>query len=81
MFIFAAMFTSEMKESFVRDIDLHGMTSTGLEKILEFIYSGNVVLSLENIGEILAAASYLQVTGVIDFCKVTVKYKIFLSVF
>ena len=64
------MFTSEMKETFVEEIDLHGMTATGLEKILEFIYSGNVVLSIDNIEDILAAASYLQVTGVIEFCKV-----------
>ena len=68
--LFAAMFTSEMKETFIEDINLHGVSATGLEKILEFIYSGNVLLSLENIQEILAAASYLQVSAIMDFCKV-----------
>ena len=64
------MFMSEMKETFVDKIELYGVTATGLEKILEFIYSGEIILSLDNIDDILAAASHLQVTAVLDFCKV-----------
>nr|XP_009858623.1 kelch-like protein 9 [Ciona intestinalis] len=66
---FRAMFTSEMKESFSEDIELHGVSSTGLEQVLRFIYSGEIVLSLENIHDILAAASHLQVTAIMDFCN------------
>ncbi|XP_039262688.1 kelch-like protein 9 [Styela clava] len=66
---FRAMFTSEMRERVAGSVELHGVTATGLEKVLEFIYSGNIVLSLDNIQDILAAASHLQVMPVLDFCK------------
>ena len=65
------MFTSEMKETFMQKINLHGVTACGLEKILEFVYSGEILLSLDNIEDILAAASHLQVTAVLEFCKVS----------
>uniref|UniRef100_H2ZP05 BTB domain-containing protein n=1 Tax=Ciona savignyi TaxID=51511 RepID=H2ZP05_CIOSA len=66
---FRAMFTSEMKETFSEDIELHGVTSTGLEKVLRFVYSGEIFLSLENINDVLAAASHLQVNAVMEFCN------------
>jgi len=67
----SAMFTSEMKETYAKKIELHGVTSTGLEKVLEFVYSGEIVLSLDNIQDILAAASHLQVMAIMDFCNVS----------
>lgn len=66
------MFTSEMKETYVEKIELHGVTATGLKKIIEFVYSGDILLSLQNIEDILIAASHLQVTAVLDFCKVNI---------
>lgn len=65
------MFTSEMKERAAGTVELRGVSATGLEKVLQFIYSGNIVLSLDNIQDILAAASHLQVMPVLDFCKVS----------
>lgn len=64
------MFTSEMRERAAGSVELHGVTATGLEKVLEFIYTGNILLSLDNIQDILSAASYLQVMPVLEFCKV-----------
>lgn len=68
--IVLAMFTSEMRERAAGTVELRGVSSTALEKVLEFIYSGDIILSLDNIQDILAAASHLQVMHVLDFCKV-----------
>jgi len=65
---FRAMFASEMRETHAKEIELHGVNAPGLEKVLDFIYSGEIILSLENIHDILAAGSHLQVKVVMDFC-------------
>lgn len=65
------MFASEMRETHAKEIELHGVNAPGLEKVLDFIYSGEIILSLENIHDILAAGSHLQVKVVMDFCVVS----------
>lgn len=69
------MFTSEMRERNADTVSLHGVTAAGLEKVLEFIYSGKIVICLENINDIIATASHLQVVPIIDFCNVSYLYK------
>ena len=66
---FRSMFTSGMKESSQREIELKGVTSKGLEKVLEIIYTSTTTLEGDDIFDVIAAATHMQVTPVIDFCE------------
>ena len=62
---FQAMFTEPMRERSQTDIHLYGVSSVGLDMILNYIYTSNIVLSLANIQSVLSTASQLQVTKVL----------------
>ena len=66
---FRSMFTSGMKESTQKEIELKGVTSKGLEKALEVIYTSTTTLEGDDIFDVIAAATHLQVTPVIEFCE------------
>ncbi len=66
---FRSMFTSGMKESHQREIELKGVTSKGLEKVLEVVYTSTTTLEGDDIFDVIAAATHLQVTPVIEFCE------------
>jgi len=51
-----------MRESRESTVTLQGISSFGLQAVIEFIYSGTLRVSLDNVEEILAAASHLQVS-------------------
>jgi len=59
---FRAMLTGDMRESRESSVTLQGITSFGLQAVVEFIYSGSLKVSLDNVEEILAAVSHLQVS-------------------
>ena len=63
------MFTSGMKECSQKEIELKGITAKGLEKALEIIYTSRTTLENDDIFDVIAAASHLQVTTVIEFCE------------
>lgn len=66
---FRSMFMSGMRESHQREIELKGITSKGLEKVLEIIYTSTTTLEGDDIFDVIAAATHLQVTPVIEFCE------------
>ncbi|ESO06389.1 hypothetical protein HELRODRAFT_186384 [Helobdella robusta] len=66
---FRSMFTSGMKECTQKEIELKGITSKGLEKVLEIIYTSTTYLEGDDIFDVIAAATHLQVTPVIEFCE------------
>ncbi|XP_074646998.1 kelch-like protein 9 [Tubulanus polymorphus] len=66
---FRSMFTSGMKESHQREVELKGVTAKGLEKVLEVIYASTTILETDDIFDVIAAATHLQVTSVIEFCE------------
>ncbi|XP_067318430.1 zinc finger and BTB domain-containing protein 8B-like [Anolis sagrei] len=45
------------------------VTSEAFSVILDFLYSGKLDLCRENVIEVMSAASYLQMTDVVNFCK------------
>ncbi|XP_028923285.1 kelch-like protein 13 isoform X1 [Ornithorhynchus anatinus] len=67
---FKAMFTGGMKEQDLMCIKLHGVNRIGLKKIIDFIYTAKLSLSMDNLQDTLEAASFLQILPVLDFCKV-----------
>ena len=58
-----------MRESNQREIELKGITCKGLEKTLEIIYTSTTTLEGDDIFDVIAAATHLQVTPVIEFCE------------
>lgn len=55
------MFTSGMKESNQREIELKGITSKGLEKVIEVIYTSTTTLDGDDIFDVIGAATHMQV--------------------
>lgn len=45
------------------------MTAEAFSFILDFLYSGRLDLRSDNVIEVMSAASYLQMTDVVSFCK------------
>nr|XP_006816021.1 PREDICTED: kelch-like protein 9-like [Saccoglossus kowalevskii] len=66
---FKAMFTVGMKETKERRVYLQGIPSEGLRIIIEFIYSGKMFLSFQNIELVLSSAVHLQINEAINVCK------------
>lgn len=58
-----------MKEQELAEIKLHGVSSTGLKNIIEFIYTSQLSLNLGTLQDTLEAASFLQVLPVLSFCN------------
>ncbi|KAG8590056.1 hypothetical protein GDO81_006613 [Engystomops pustulosus] len=65
---FRIMFTADMRERDQDKIYLKGLTATGFSHVLQFMYYGNIDLSMASVHEILQAAMYVQLTEVVKFC-------------
>ncbi|KAL3860054.1 hypothetical protein ACJMK2_010226 [Sinanodonta woodiana] len=65
---FKAMLTGEMRESREGRVELKGVTAGGLRVVVDFAYTGILELTMENVEEVLAAASHLQITDAVDLC-------------
>ncbi|XP_025079983.1 kelch-like protein 26 [Pomacea canaliculata] len=70
---FRVMFGGVMAESKQDTVDLKGVTADGLQHIIEFIYSGEMALTLDNLTEIINTASHLQVSFALDVCSNYIK--------
>ncbi|XP_068000949.1 kelch-like protein 34 [Melanerpes formicivorus] len=66
---FRAMFKSYTQESKASIIQLQVVSPSGLQHILDFIYTSFLPLSFESLEDTLEAASYLQVTDAIGLCS------------
>ena len=66
---FDAMLRSGMQETRANSIELKGVSAQGLQAVINFIYSGELNLSLNNICEILRAVSHLQVQFALKLCE------------
>ena len=66
---FKAMLCGRLKESSQNHVHLKGVTADVLENILNFLYSGSLRLDLSNLGDVLNAASHLQVTALLRLCS------------
>ena len=65
---FQAMFFHELMESSQEEIEIKDMNPDVLSSLVDFAYSGEIDLSIDNVQEILSAASLLQITHVQDLC-------------
>ncbi|EDW75223.1 uncharacterized protein Dwil_GK19808 [Drosophila willistoni] len=74
---FCAMFAdSAMIESRKDEITLYGITARAMSAIIDYIYTSMLDLNVDNIEEILAAATHVQVKEVIERCTFFLEHKI-----
>lgn len=65
---FLAMFTHELLESEQEVVEIKDMDPTVLSSLVDFAYTGNITVTVENVQEILSAASLLQISQVQNLC-------------
>ena len=67
--VFEKMFKTEMKERYESTIDMTGsMDELSARALIDFMYTGVVIISNDNVLRLLAAADYLQMEEVKQFC-------------
>lgn len=66
---FRVMLTGEMRESREGAVELKGVTASGLRRVVDFAYTGNIELTSENVEDVLAAATHLQVNDAVELCS------------
>ncbi|XP_053431272.1 actin-binding protein IPP isoform X3 [Nycticebus coucang] len=65
---FAALFTGGMKESSKDVVQILGIEAGIFQVLLDFIYTGIVNISVNNVQELIVAADMLQLTEVVNLC-------------
>ncbi|XP_026335952.1 kelch-like protein 34 [Ursus arctos] len=65
---FRALFKSHTRESRASVIHLQVPSAAGLQRLLDFIYTAWLPLSMDTVEDTLEAASYLQVTEALGLC-------------
>lgn len=65
---FRTMFMSEMTESRQREVTIHDIDESAMEKLVQYAYTAKVQLTTENVQPILYAASILQIEMVAKAC-------------
>ncbi|GMT09067.1 hypothetical protein PFISCL1PPCAC_364, partial [Pristionchus fissidentatus] len=66
---FRAMFNSQMKETNQRRIVLSDISCTALRQLVNYVYTSELLISGENVQQLLFAASILQMDAVSDHCQ------------
>uniref|UniRef100_K3X4D5 BTB domain-containing protein n=1 Tax=Globisporangium ultimum (strain ATCC 200006 / CBS 805.95 / DAOM BR144) TaxID=431595 RepID=K3X4D5_GLOUD len=71
---FRAMLTGRMREASQREVDIYGVEPHTVEKMLLFIYTGDVVLDLDNVVGLLIASEMYELAALREICKSFVLY-------
>ncbi|CAF0851324.1 unnamed protein product [Brachionus calyciflorus] len=66
---FDAMLRSGMQETRTDHIELKGISTEGLEQVINFIYTGELCLNESNIEHVLRAISHLQIKNALNLCE------------
>ncbi|XP_035683134.1 kelch-like protein 30 [Branchiostoma floridae] len=70
---FQTMFSSNLMESRARVITLHDIDSESFSKILDFVYTGEILIGEDDVQDILQAAHMLQAEEVLECCQKFIK--------
>ncbi|CAH1265144.1 KLHL24 [Branchiostoma lanceolatum] len=66
---FKAMLSSNLAESSSKVIHLHGTDSISFSKILDFLYTGEIRISEDDVQDILKTAHMLQFDKILKYCQ------------
>ena len=72
---FRAMFSHGMVESNKDQLELKSVPTAGIGPLLEYAYTGKMYLNLDIVPDILAVATFLQVTSALKLCSEFLKTK------
>ncbi|XP_066015192.1 actin-binding protein IPP-like [Pocillopora verrucosa] len=73
---FQVMFTSGMAESFADHVEIHGIQADIFDAILDFIYTGKVEVSEDNVQQLLPASKMLQIEDIEVICCDFLKHEL-----
>ncbi|KAM8839153.1 actin-binding protein IPP isoform 1-T4 [Synchiropus picturatus] len=65
---FSALFSGGMKEAEQDEVQIHGVETHIFEILLDFIYTGLINVTVENVQELVVAADMLQLHEVVSIC-------------
>ncbi|XP_048854980.1 kelch-like protein 10 isoform X4 [Brienomyrus brachyistius] len=65
---FQALFSSDWSDSGKREYQLPGISPETLRQVIEYAYTYSVVITADNVENLLAAADYLSVLGIVQRC-------------
>ena len=65
---FERLFESPMKEQYEGVVTLKDLNDEAVKVLIDYMYTGNITLNQENVLNILAAADYLQINDVCQYC-------------
>ena len=65
---FEKMFRTKMKERYSNSVDVQGTEGKALKSIIDYFYTESIEINDTNVTNLLAAADYLQIDDVKDFC-------------
>ncbi|XP_078489845.1 kelch-like protein 12 [Ciona intestinalis] len=60
---FRAMINSKMKEGIEKYVQIQNVSEQTMENVLCFLYTGNISLCVENVEQLIHAASFMQLDG------------------
>ena len=69
------MLSHDMMETRNECTELKGITLKGIEPLIEYVYSGVLTITLDNIHDVIAGATFLQITNAVDLCVKFLKEK------
>ncbi|KAG8437047.1 hypothetical protein GDO86_007939 [Hymenochirus boettgeri] len=65
---FAALLAGGMKESLNDVVQIQGVDPNSFQLLLDFVYTGSVKISTENVQKLMTAADMLQLSHVVELC-------------
>ncbi|XP_076811679.1 kelch-like protein 12 [Clavelina lepadiformis] len=66
---FKKMFTTKMSESYLNEGIVKEVSSPTMASIISFIYTSCIILTHDNVYDVLEAAEYLCITSLKEYCK------------
>uniref|UniRef100_A0A3P8VRX6 Intracisternal A particle-promoted polypeptide n=1 Tax=Cynoglossus semilaevis TaxID=244447 RepID=A0A3P8VRX6_CYNSE len=65
---FSALFSGGMREADKEEVQIMGVETEVFEVLLDFIYTGLIIVTVENVQELMIAADMLQLNEVVSVC-------------
>ncbi|CAK8697629.1 unnamed protein product [Clavelina lepadiformis] len=66
---FKKMFTTKMKESYSNEGSVKEVSGPTMASIINFIYTSCIILTHDNVYDVLEAAKYLRITSKYCYCS------------
>nr|XP_057923283.1 actin-binding protein IPP [Doryrhamphus excisus]XP_057923284.1 actin-binding protein IPP [Doryrhamphus excisus] len=65
---FSALFSGGMSEADKQEVEILGVDTDVFEVLLEFVYTGSISVTVDNVQELMLAADMLQLNEVVSIC-------------